>query len=310
MPQKDKNRQGDEPEEFEEEESRIVHGDGLPENGTQLDSIIVDAAPQHTKPAASQSLANAPYKLKEYLVWMLSHAYVRFGQRELANLLKDGGVHSAVDTLGPEVFTLKNLRWETHHEVIDGTKLGVGKHEFDHIYVAADLSLTDKFPPENFKKLLVNLYGQEKYDFIVSSDLGKNLGLNDPTKPVDISSEQISGFFTQVKSLQELGRMYFIPEAPHVFLLGAEPQYRRFLSAVLDYAGKNGKLPKARTKPEVGGYSCSSLWLGNLSEGLRSLDMELLEAGMAYGESEIIPYSNALNKLADKIEKVAENEPR
>jgi hypothetical protein len=291
------------------DDSRIVPGGELPITGEGLDEVALDSASSGT-PQTSASVAQpgqdfGEYTLNENIIRFLSNSIKGYGINGInpyseglavENLLKENAIRELATHLGADFYTLDNFTLTQTTSFIP--------------YLTADLSLTTSIPKQSFQKGLTALLGgEETVQYLLTTDIAQALGLDDPTKPVDLNDSQLQEMFPDITQIKSLNGKYVVPADPYIFLLAVNPQYRRFLSACLDKAKEDSQAPFSL----VGGdYNVSELdnygiGRGRLHELVNTGFLGLptiVKVGQQFGVKELKPYLDSLAKLKENLNNV------
>ena len=201
-----------------EDDSRIVQGGEL--NVERLENVVDTLAPASPSVSAPQVSPNVDfgsnYTLNEALVKFLQHLAMGDISNINPSINADFNVgdrtrhpvtNSVVTSLGADFFTLDNFR------LFPTKTLGES-------YLIADLSLANPIPHNSFEKGLATLLGaEETAKYVLSTDIGKTLGLDDHTKPVDLNDQPLRHFFPELSQVRHISDSYVVPRDPYIFLL-------------------------------------------------------------------------------------------
>jgi len=292
-------------------DSRIVQGGELNVEGLENVVNTVATSPTASTSAPNQVLPNVDfgtYTLNERLLQFLQNSVgsdilprtYQYQDKGLTynNLLDTPSIQALAQSLGADFFTL------------DGFKFS--KTGDNTLYLVADLKMTPSIPKSSFQKGLATLLGGgETVKYLLSTDIGQALGLDDPTKPVDLNDNQIQQVFPDIAQIKNLNGTYVVPKDPYLFLLAVNPQYRRFLSACLNEGEKSrdGILGVLVTNPySIRQIECYGLdnWLFNQVQNSNFLGLPtIIKTGQKYGLRELKPYFDSVTSLMNKLKNVS-----
>ena len=279
-------------------ERRIVPS-GAP-GEISIDTVADDQSETTPAPANPQ-YPNAQYTVEPSFMWFLNHSR-QYGitsetVETYVDLLGDESTADMVRAVGSDFFSLVDFRYK--HE----------RGEATYVLIAS-LKRSQEVPYDVLKKRLVAILGsEENFDFMLQTDVGAELGLEDPTKDVDIDNKDLLTHFPSLKRFKELEGSYALPADPHVLLLGLPVEQRRFLSLCFDeaYVQKTGifsVFPSDNLGDEVASYGFTRR-INENARDIKKIDwIELptfFEVGRRYEETGIKQYMEALETLRNQI---------
>ena len=306
-----------------DDDNRIVQSGAL--GGISIDAVASEAteAPQPPQGSGSSQYQNEPFTLDDRFVVFLSNAYTKpfapdipvAEDHSIEVEDKLGDLKSLVEVLGSDFFSL---------DEIESRKTSAGNAR----YLIGKLALQGKILQADFRKSLASFLGsEEEADFLISTDFGQALGLDDETAEIDLGNEELQSYFPFLNQVQSLEQRYVIPSDPHVLLLSVPVEYRRFLSLCLDQArgtdmGNNldATSPFTTDDNEVGfdphGYECNTIWKYGINWKIfnEMLKVEplvplktLVKVATQYQEREFKQYVDLLNDLQSMFANIQTN---
>jgi len=213
-----------------DDEGRIVHGGELPEDDGSLDDVEVAGVPAesaaHQPSAAAPPNSNKPAPtVEERLKLMLGTRFMVPGDNSYCYSFNPPSVQTAFDFLGHRFFEFSHLVYFTDDPPLENSPL-VGM-----------LQIGNTIPLELFRKLVEPDFSSDELDYLIKSNLGKSLGLQDAMQngAVPVKDENLHPHFPALKQLANLRGPYVIPNDPYILLLcGVAKEDREFFSAYFD----------------------------------------------------------------------------
>lgn len=237
-------------------QSRIVQGGELPVSAEGLEGVVVGTTPKPQGAVASSGNIvdfGKVYTLNERVVMFLKNCTDVNSLRSFRlydinqtvthkDILSNPSVESIVKSLGSDFFTLDKLVYvSTSNDPTPISKLD---------FLAGTLKLNPQISFNSFRQGLGSHLGSDDlFEFLMQTDLGNALGLNDPTKLVNSEDPNLQQYFPDLAQLKNLNSDLMIPADPYLLLLVIKPEYRRFLSACFDKSAETN-MPPALTFPE------------------------------------------------------------
>ena len=223
------------------DENRIVPSGELDLGSASLDEVVTDGA---TEPTLQVARPGAFPVDDEYLTNVLVD-YLSFIPKDLSQ--DYGGVvelHSLVNPemsevikrLGHQFFKLTDGNWENH----PFKKYGVQE---DSWILSGTLNISREVPFETYRFGITQELGSDDLADYYIQEFGDRTGLNDPTKPIDLTKPELNIYIPGLDTLNQVSGTYFVVKNPYLLLLALDPEDRPDIQLFFDEARNNGIRP-------------------------------------------------------------------